>query len=223
MRTATLVWTAVAALCLAGTPAVAQKDDRQSQQQGERKALQSDRQEVRTAADEEWLLVTGKVKSSTPDGFVLEYGGGQITVEMDDYDNYEENVLLPDDRVTVTGRMDDDLFERRAIEAVSVYVDRLHTAFFASAADEEGGFISYLSPDYLSDGELVALTGRVSSREGDMLTLRTGLREVKVDTTGIDRELKVGSGDRVTVYGEFDRDLFERNEVQAHSVVRLSG
>ena len=41
--------------------------------------------DVRTAADDAPVMLTGTVKSINDDEFVLSYGSGEITVEMDDW------------------------------------------------------------------------------------------------------------------------------------------
>lgn len=207
MRREMLSSVALAALCLGSTTALAQ----------------ADRQKVGSAADREWISVTGSVESTAGDGFVLDYGSGRITVEMDDYDWYDNGALLPGDRVMVTGRMDDDLYDRRTIEASSVYVDSLNTYFYANPADEEGGYYAYPTARYSIDDEWVALTGRVVSRSGDTLTLDTGIQQLKVDMEDVENGPAVDAGDRITVYGELDDvDLFDRRELEAKSILLLS-
>ncbi|MGM0425831.1 MAG: hypothetical protein ACQEQ7_01185 [Thermodesulfobacteriota bacterium] len=72
------------------------------------------------------------------DSFTLDYGEGTVLVEMDDWDWYdEEGTVLEGDKVTVYGKIDDDLYEATSIEASSVYVENLGTYFYASSADEE--------------------------------------------------------------------------------------
>lgn len=71
-----------------------------------------------------WISVSGTVKSVSPDTFILEYDKGTIPVEMDDWDNDADAYkVVTGDKVTVNGIIDDDLFERKSIEASSVYVE----------------------------------------------------------------------------------------------------
>ena len=53
------------------------------------------------------------MKSINDDEFVLSYGSGEITVEMDDWrwDSDNAEALRIGERVTVTGNIDDDLFQ----------------------------------------------------------------------------------------------------------------
>ncbi|SLK09580.1 DUF5666 domain-containing protein [Novosphingobium mathurense] len=182
-----------------------------------------------TAYDGEWLSVSGTVQSVSGDNFVLDYGEKTIPVEMDDYDWYDENKLVVGDQVSVTGRMDDDFFQSRRIEASSVYVDDLHTLFYASADDEEDAVVPVVDYDVLRTGGLT-LTGKVQSINGDEFQLDTGLFNYRVDTdklyydpfddTGIQH---ITVGDRVSVTGTMDSaDLFDRREIDATALTELS-
>lgn len=197
-----------AALCLAPVSAISQ---------------QRDVKELSAAAEAEWVGITGSVVSSVGDSFVLDYGGGNVTVEMDDYDWYDENALIAGDRVTVTGRMDDDFYTTRTIEASSVYVDKLNTYYYASAADEESGYYSYPAARYARDDEWIGVTGTVISQKEGTVMLDTGPRVMKVDTGSLEYKPKLDVGERVTVFGEMDdSDLFEGRELLASSVITLS-
>ena len=91
-------------------------------------------------ADESWISLSGQAVNTRVGVFTLDYGEGTVRVEMDDWDWYDANTdMLEGDKVTVYGRVDDDLFELTKIEASSVYVEDLGTYFYgdASAADEE--------------------------------------------------------------------------------------
>jgi hypothetical protein len=138
-------------------------------------------------------------------------------------------MMLPDDEVMVSGRMDEDFFNLKSIEASSVYVSKLGEYFFASAADEEEG--GYVYPVYtlplgqITNGEWVSLVGTVLSIDGDEMMINTGLREFAVDGSGttLDTSELVDVGDRVSVTGEMDDvDLFDRREIEASSVVILT-
>ncbi|WP_162914849.1 NirD/YgiW/YdeI family stress tolerance protein [Desertibaculum subflavum] len=196
---------AVGVALLAASPATAQP---------------SDRAEIATALDREWVSVSGVVKSSRNDNFVLDYGAGQITVELDDYDAIRENMVVAGDRVTVTGQTDDDFYDKRTIEASTVYVDKLHTYFYANPADEEGGYYNPPTSSLATDEEWVAMTGTVVRKQGDELTLDTGTRNLTVDISEVPYDVFADAGDRITVYGEMDdADLFEGRELLATSVV----
>lgn len=178
-------------------------------------------------ADDTWISVSGTVKSVSPDTFILEYDNGTIPVEMDDGDNDADAYkVVVGDKVTVNGIIDDDLFERKTIEASSVYVEGLNTYFYASPVDEEDTFITYTTPVVVSS---VVLQGTVTGVDGREFTLDTGTRMVTVDTVDMtynpmDDEgfQKIKKGDRVSVSGMFDADLFEARKFDATSIVTLS-
>ena len=66
--------------------------------------------------DDSWISISGTVVTPQADSFKLDFGNGLVTVEVDDFDRTGEGVLLRDgDRVTVFGRIDDDLFEKTKI------------------------------------------------------------------------------------------------------------
>jgi uncharacterized protein YdeI (BOF family) len=186
-------------------------------------------QQPATAADGEWLTLSGSVVSSDSDSFLLDYGAKTITVEMDDYDWYADNPVLKGDRVTVTGRMDADFWEQRKIEANSVYVKSLNTMFYASAADEEGGMSPVVMVDPLTDGESVSLTGKVTAISGDELTLDAGLLNYTVDVGELGYNpldnagpQRISVGDRISVFGRMDdADLFDNREIDAKSITEL--
>lgn len=175
--------------------------------------------------DDTWISISGTVQSVSPNTFLLDYGKGAITVEMDDGDrDADAYQLLEGDQVTVNGRIDDDLFEARTIEAASVYVDKLKTYFYASARDEEDmvPMVDTWIPSR------VALRGRVTDVGINEFTLDTGLRKVtvEVDELGYDPlddsgYQKIEKGDRVSVTGSFDYDFWEGRELEADSVIEI--
>lgn len=180
--------------------------------------------------DESWLSLSGNITRAGPGDFMLDYGRGTIRVEMDDWDNYPEAIRLREgDSVVVYGRMDDDLFETRSIEANSVYIDRLGTYFYASDADEEqaqylGGYL--MRPD--SEDSYASVTGTVRSIDGRELSIDTGNRMVRVDTDRMSRDpmaregQAVQVGDRVAAYGVIDTDFLEGREIEASSLITLA-
>ena len=161
-------------------------------------------------SDGEWLTISGKVIEAGADTFRLDYGKGDVVVEMDDYDRELEGFhIKKDDQVVVTGRVDADAGERRTIEAGSVYVENIRKSFFASAADEEDALGKLRKATREGQGTLVS--GTIALTAGSSFTLDTGyqvfevitgaLGEPAFDKTG---DLQLERGDRVTVYGSMD-------------------
>lgn len=185
-----------------------------------------------TAPNHSWITVNGTVTSTSPSAFNLAFDSKSIRVEMDDWDWYRDGAkLLKDQRVTVTGRIDDDVFEQRTIEASTVYVPGLNAYYYANAADEEDAYYPYSvywSTQPLPD--FVAITGRVQDISGREFVLDTGTQDITVDTVTLgynplDDEgyQKVDIGDRVRVSGNTDGSLFSRLELNATSVLTLAG
>ncbi|MGE0748136.1 MAG: DUF5666 domain-containing protein [Rhodospirillales bacterium] len=198
-------------------------------------AAADDSGRVAAAAEGEWISLTGTVKAVHLEQFVLDYGPGGIVVEMDG-PLHEEDSLQRGDRVIVNGRMDADFFQKKRIEAGSVFVPRLDKYFYASTADEESGYHSHAVarerwPD-AADGDgaggpsdWTAVAGTVERLDGTSMTIDAGARTIRVDTTRLSRPLgaRVDVGDRVSVSGETDPAHFmERREIVASSVVVLA-
>jgi uncharacterized protein YdeI (BOF family) len=175
--------------------------------------------------DNSFISINGTVTSAGPDSFVLDYGEGVITVEMDDWDWYREGYkLLNGDNVTVYGRIDDDLFEVAKIEAGSVYVKGLNSFFFANDADEEDfAYVNFVAP------MTTAINGEVKDIDGREFTVDTGTGTLRVDTSSmpynpLDKEgyQQVEKGDRVSVVGALNPGFFSEREIKADAVMTLS-
>lgn len=178
--------------------------------------------------DESWISLSGTVRGVTADAFTLDYGDGWITVEMDDGDrDADAYSLLAGDKVVVSGMIDDDFFQTTTIEARSVYVEKLGTWFYASAADEE-------EPDFLHATPVVpsavTVQGTVTSvrPKAKEFTVDTGLRELTVSVEGMaydplddDGYQKIRTDDVVRVQGRMDRNLFDGRQLVAGSVTKV--
>ena len=175
------------------------------------------------ATDRSWINLSGTVVSATPDSFVLDYGNDTVTVEMDDWDWYREGLALaPGDPVVVTGRVDDDLWQAKRIEASSVYARNLNTYFFASGADEEDLGTSTV---YVASAPAVSdTTGYVTAMEGQEFTIGSGPAAIRVDMSSLAQAQKpaIKIGDRVYVWGDLDIDPRERAEIMAKGIVLLA-
>lgn len=177
-------------------------------------------------ADRSWISIKGDVENVRPDSFLLDYGEGQVKVEMDDFkpdaDGYQ---LVEGDHVTVYGRIDDDTFQTTTIEASSVWVEGLSTYFYANSADEED-----LPPEVTlstTDYDL-KVTGKIQSIEGREFMIDTGTRAMRADTaelgynpfdsTGVQ---KLEVGDRVSLTGKMDKDWWENRELMVDFIMKL--
>lgn len=184
-----------------------------------------------TMKDESWVSISGTVTSVMDDKFLLDYADGSIVVEMDDWDSYGEAYALDDgDSVTVYGRVDNEFFADETIEASSVYVEDINSFFYASSADEEEVGEWALVPD-VTVGEITYI-GTVESVSPDIqeLTLDTGATDLTVDTSPMlynplddDGYQQIDVGDRVSIQGRIDNELFDGFELDADVIVTLSG
>lgn len=186
-------------------------------------------QDPEAMPDDSWISLSGTVTTALPESFTLDYGEGTILVEMDEpWDWYDEDYeVLPGDEVTVYGEVDDDLYEKATIEASSVYVHDLNTFFYASSIDEEDAL--YATSFYnVYDATDLTLRGTVTSVNGREFTIDTGLQQMTVDTdemayNPMDDQgyQQIDVGDRVSVNGWIDLDVFEKRELKADWIVTL--
>ena len=179
------------------------------------------------AADDTCLRVSGKMASLDDDSFVLDYGEGAITVEMEGSARFASGYQRQQNSsVTVYGCLDDELFEKASIEADSVFVEDVATYYHANPDDEERDFVSVHSPVAVAETEI---QGTVTSILGDSFTLDTGKRQIQVmvdampynplDDQGA-RQIK--EGDRVSVSGFITKEFMETKRLMADSAVILT-
>ena len=167
-----------------------------------------------------------------PDTFVLDYGEGNITVEMDDGDRDADAYnLVFGDKVNISGKINDDFFEKRTIEAASVYVENLNTTFYSSTIDEDfrprASLVSVITPVNVSETIIQGTITRIDDHEEFVLS--SGTREVRVETDAMPYDplddkgyQRLTVGDRVSVSGRMDVDFLEGREFVAESIVTLS-
>lgn len=177
-------------------------------------------------ANQTWITLSGEVKNVTADSFVLDFGSGSITVEMDDGDRDADAYKLdPGDKVTVNGMIDDDFFEKTTIEASSVYVEKLGTYFFASAADEEDPYIEFVTPVIVSSITVQGIVTAVGEHEFklDNATRTVTVEVDKMPYNPLDNEgyQKIEVGDIVRARGTLDKKFLDGNELVAESVTKL--
>jgi hypothetical protein len=195
-------------------------------------ALAADDTDPYSLRDETWISISGTIASPEDDSFVLDYGKGVVTVEMDDWDSYgEARALMDGDEVTVYGRVDNGLYERTTIEANSVYVKNLNTYFYANDADEESdAYLMWQAPTPLVITAATTVRGKVSGVTPGMrtFTIDTGARLITVDTWELSYNpldeigyQKVEKGDIVLVSGHLDTGFFEERQLEADSVITL--
>ena len=179
--------------------------------------------------DGTWISLSGTVTETMDESFILDYGRGAITVEMDGWQWYDDHgSILDNDRVTVYGIVDDDTFETATIEASSVYVQDLGTYFYANPADEETFRIIDPAPTVLIIPGDLTVTGTITGVEGREFTIDSGLQQITVETIELpynpldDKGFQqLDLGDTVTVTGNMQSNIFDRMELVAESIVVL--
>ncbi len=193
---------------------------------------------VTTAPDESPVVLTGTIQSVSDDEFVLSYGTGAITVEMEnwDWDDSKMKNLSVGDRVTVTGRIDDDLFEGREIEADNIYLGSSNVYYYregSSAYPIIGTTYDSQSSSaaMAGDGTFVAMSGRVSNIsptgkeftlvDSNQMAMQVDLGELGYNPMDNEGVQQIREGDLIQVYGEIDEDFFERKEILASRVISL--
>lgn len=177
--------------------------------------------------DNTWISIDGTVEDVSPDSFTLDYGQGDITVEMDDSDRDAEGYkLMKGDRVTVAGVIDDDFYETAKIEAASVYVEEIGTYFHASTIDEEDTILD-IDPVVVSN---TTFQGTVTSvdKNAEKFTLDSGPAKITVEVdempyNPLDEEgyQEISKGDVVSVTGSIDKELFDGRVFNAERVTTL--
>ena len=175
-----------------------------------------------------WITLSGTVESVSPDRFLLDYGDGMINVEMDSPGGSESGYkLVKGDKVSVSGAIDNDLFEKTTIEASSVYVESLGTNFYASAIDDEDPMLVSITTPVAVSKTVVA--GKVTSVDGREFTVDAGPTKITVDTSEMaynpmdDKGFqKIEKGQRVSVAGTLDHDFFSGRELMASTIITLS-
>ena len=175
-----------------------------------------------SGTDGAWVTVTGDISNVTPRGFSMDIGSRSIPVEFDGFLSDSTQPLRAGDWVTVSGKIDDSFWERRSIEASSVYSSRLQERFWASGLDEEGDITGLALIDVPDQGDWLGVTGEVVSvdpAETEMV-LDLGANNLQIDTSSLSGPVLADRGDRVSVYGSLDTaDLWDAKEIDATSVV----
>ena len=173
--------------------------------------------------DGDWIRLDGTIVSTAPSTFVLDYGDETITVEVDDWDLAREGVsLLPGDRVSVTGRVDKDIFLGAAIEASAIYLHEFDTVHYANAADEEEFGLAAVPLRAAADG--VDYTGWVTGASKGGFKLGSGAMQINVDTSQLSTPLAkegIDVGDRVYVWGDLELPADAEAKLMAEGLVEL--
>lgn len=182
--------------------------------------------------DSSWITLSGEVSSTADESFTLDYGDGNVTVTMEDWEWYDNNgTVLEDDNVTVYGKVNDETYEKTTIDASSIFVEGLGTYFYASGEDEESFEDIDIAPSVPVIVGALSVTGTITEVDGREFKIDSGLREVTVDTSSMDynpmdesRFKTLQEGDLITVTGDINTGvgIFSNQELMAEHVMTLS-
>jgi len=177
------------------------------------------------------VSLTGTVGDVRKEAFVLDFVGGSITIEMDDWEAADEAwALRRGERVTVYGRVDGGFYERRTIAAKSIYSYDHRTYDYADERDEAGDhFALPFAMTAVPEGSWVTVSGTIGEIDGRRFTLRTSGITLEIDTAGMpydplddDGVQQLDAGERVTVWGVLDAGLFDRRTIRASTIVSVT-
>ncbi len=179
--------------------------------------------------DDTSITLSGAVIEAREDEFDLRVGTETVTVDIEDEIRdggaYE---LLPGDRITVSGLVEDHFFQGKELEANALYIDKLGTTFIVDEdyADDYGMVAGRMMDDFVEVAGTVTMVAddhdefRIHDDVGDFTVEVDELAENPLDDDGY---MKIRVGDAVRVIGEIDDDWIEGREIVASSVnvVRL--
>lgn len=186
-----------------------------------------------TAEDDSYVTLSGTVGGvSDKDEFTLNYGGGTIKVDTNDAwpnlfnrdANNATRYIREGDRVVVTGKVDDNWFTQRELDAYSLRHQR-GSEVFNYEAERRSAAAPAIKDDMLDDKGSVTITGTVSKVEdnGRYLVRYPGkMTAIRVDASALKEAGPFNVGDRVTVTGPLTDTLFTRKEIKADGIIGTS-
>ncbi|NKI34751.1 hypothetical protein HFP89_06190 [Wenzhouxiangella sp. XN79A] len=169
------------------------------------------------------ITLSGTIVEEREDEFDLMVGAETVTVDIeDDIRDGGAYTLLPGDRVTVTGQVEDHFFQGRELEATAMHIDKIGTTFILDEdyADKYGMVSGRMMDDYVQVSGVVKSVDddefRIHTRAGGDFTVEVDeLADNPLDDDGY---MKIRVGDSVNVFGEIDDDWIEGREIVASSV-----
>lgn len=183
---------------------------------------------------ETWIGVNGTVTDPKPKKFMLDYGKGKLTVEMDGWKWYTQNYKkMTGDKVTVYGRLNETFIQGKVIDATSVYDKKMGKYFFGRSKREAMEYRYLGDPvfDYWSKGEPtgvggVTIQGTVTSVNGKTFTIDTGKKKLTIDTSSMPNDpldkhgyQAITKGDYLSVTGNISEAFMNKGELVADHIV----
>ncbi|RUM27991.1 MAG: hypothetical protein DSY75_11880 [Alteromonas sp.] len=224
--TATLV-----SVAMMGSSAMAQANVDEMKTAQMQAASTSVQPESRTSeSGDTWITLTGEVSAVDSKFFTLDYGDGNIFVELRDTDlDSNAYAKMKGEEVMVTARLDDGMFSSERLVAQSVIVDGMDTVYLAESVNQASAdlYLSTASNIEFDDEEMV-LVGTVKSIGKEALqidvgdtTLTVELDELEDAPVDADGYLTLMKGERVRITGELEDDFFNRFTVEADTLIKM--
>lgn len=224
--TATLV-----SFAMMGSSAMAQANVDEMKTAQMQAASTSVQPESRTSeSGDTWITLTGEVSAVDSKFFTLDYGDGNIFVELRDTDlDSNAYAKMKGEEVMVTARLDDGMFSSERLVAQSVIVDGMDTVYLAESVNQASAdlYLSTASNIEFDDEEMV-LVGTVKSIGKEALqidvgdtTLTVELDELEDAPVDADGYLTLMKGERVRITGELEDDFFNRFTVEADTLIKM--
>ena len=224
--TATLV-----SFAMMGSSAMAQANVDEMKTAQIQAASASVQPESRTSeSGDTWITLTGEVSAVDSKFFTLDYGDGNIFVELRDTDlDSNAYAKMKGEEVMVTARLDDGMFSSERLVAQSVIVDGMDTVYLAESVNQASAdlYLSTASNIEFDDEEMV-LVGTVKSIGKEALqidvgdtTLTVELDELEDAPVDADGYLTLMKGERVRITGELEDDFFNRFTVEADTLIKM--
>lgn len=185
-----------------------------------------------THRNDAYVTLSGTVGAITDDDeFTLNYGGGQIEVDTNDAwpnlfnsdANNAARVINKGDHVVVSGKIDNDWFGERELDAYSLRHQRGKEVFNYENSKRITGMPNISKWDF-DQKDRISVTGTITQVMNDSrYQMRYGNSgNIEIDTTGItggkDQHFKVG--DRVMVTGKLDDTFFGKREITVDTIQR---
>ncbi len=164
--------------------------------------------------------------------FELDYGNGITQIDYDNalrdlFENIDRKIKAGD-KVTVTGRLDNNWFTKREILVSSIlhiadnYI-LLYKRPVAAAGDEVPAIVGVAEPSLFLQGQ-VALTGivsRVENKGSFILRYEEGAIQVNASSIKIPDSNRIATGDVVTVYGKINNSFFKNRAIAAETIEKI--
>lgn len=180
-----------------------------------------------------YVTLSGTVsKIIDNDRFDLDYGNGITRIDCDDalHDLFAKSGhrIKAGDKVTVTGKIDNNWFSKHEILVSSIlHITDNYILLYKRPAVASGAelpvIVAVAKPSLFLNGE-VALTGIVSGgiyNGSFTLQYEDGAIEVDASSIKIPKNNRIAKGDVVTVYGKIDNSFFKNKAITAETVEKI--